>query len=378
MALQKTYGFRTFMNDLHLWLGLASGIILFLVCLSGTILTFEHEIKDATRESMTVTPGSQPVPLPDLVDRVAAQEGGTVTGLTLPAGDDEPYRFSVKSDPTQRRGSTVLVDPFTGAIQAEGPSSADDFLFVMFRLHRWLLLDTAVGRPIVGVATIIFLLLAVSGIVIWFPKKLRWKYIKQGFKIKTSAGWKRINHDLHNTLGFYACIFIVIMGLTGLCWSFEGYREGLSTVIGAKVFDRSGPEFTLGAGAQENTITVAEAIAEAREVFPGPGELSVSLPDERNAFFAVRHYAAGSWSPVTSDQLYLDRSGEVLAVTRFAEKGLGERIAGLIKPLHTGEIFGTFSKLLYFLACLIATSLPVTGTLIWWNKLRKKRRRLVN
>jgi len=51
------------------------------------------------------------------------------------------------------------------------------------------------------------------------------------------------------------------------------------------------------------------------------------------------------------------------------------QIASLIKPIHTGQIFGTFSKIIYFIACLIATSLPITGTIIWLNKLKKKRKR---
>ncbi|PPK88082.1 putative iron-regulated membrane protein [Neolewinella xylanilytica] len=376
MAKTHSYGFRELTNDIHLWLGLASGIILFLVCLSGTILTFEHEIKDATREEMTVTPMGEKLAVSQLVTSLEEGGEGTVTGITIPAASDAPYRFSVKKDPSERRGTTVLVDPYTATAREEGASSADDFLFVMFRLHRWLLLDSAIGRPIVGVATIIFMVLAVSGIVLWFPRKVRWKSVKQGFKIKTAAGWKRINHDLHNTLGFYASIFIVIMGLTGLCWSFEGYREGLSAVIGAKVFDRSGPEFEAGAGAQETTISLDEAIASAHATLPGAGDLSVNLPAEQNAFYTFRKYDASAWSPVTYDQLYLSEQGQVLATVRFADKGLGERIAGLIKPLHTGEIFGTFSKILYFLACLIATTLPITGTLIWWNKLQKKRRRV--
>ncbi|HXS57859.1 MAG TPA: hypothetical protein VN726_17115, partial [Hanamia sp.] len=40
-----------------------------------------------------------------------------------------------------------------------------------------------------------------------------------------------------------------------------------------------------------------------------------------------------------------------------------------------GSIYGMFTKLLYFFACLIATTLPVTGTIIWINKLKKKKKR---
>ncbi len=53
---KKKYTFRKLLNDLHLWLGLGSGIILFLVCLSGTILTFQTEIKSLFAEELKVDP----------------------------------------------------------------------------------------------------------------------------------------------------------------------------------------------------------------------------------------------------------------------------------------------------------------------------------
>ena len=59
----------------------------------------------------------------------------------------------------------------------------------------------------------------------------------------------------------------------------------------------------------------------------------------------------------------------------FKDKPLNVQFASLIKPIHTGEIFGNFSKIIYFLACLIATSLPLTGTIIWLNKLKKKKKK---
>jgi uncharacterized iron-regulated membrane protein len=65
-------------------------------------------------------------------------------------------------------------------------------------------------------------------------------------------------------------------------------------------------------------------------------------------------------------------SGVVTKKEIFKDKPFNERIAGSIKAIHVGNVYGTFTKILYFLACLIATSLPITGTLIWWNKLKKK------
>jgi len=65
-------------------------------------------------------------------------------------------------------------------------------------------------------------------------------------------------------------------------------------------------------------------------------------------------------------------SGEILKIEIFKDKPFNERVAGSIKAIHVGNVYGTFTKIIYFLACLIATSLPVTGTLIWLNKMKKK------
>lgn len=372
----KNYTFKKFINDLHLWAGLGSGIILFLVCLSGTILTFEEEIKAAFSEELTIDSNGKDLMSVETLKKKLEKEG-VVSSVTIPEEKNGLYAFSVKSDPKQRRGTTFYVDPYTGDYQKQQKSSLDGFFMSMFRLHRWLLLDTNIGRPIVGVATLIFLFLSISGLYLWFPKKLKWKNFKSGFKIKFSANWKRINHDLHNTLGFYACIFLVIMTLTGLCWSFEWYKDASSAVLGAKVFGArgGGPKFESAVTKGQKQLSVSEIIEITNKELDYNGEIRLSFATPKSGVYSISKTGASSFSPVTSDKLILDRDGTVLNKEIFSEKPLNVQIASLIKPLHTGNIFGTFSKIIYFLACLIATSLPITGTLIWWNKLQKKRKR---
>ena len=370
---KKKYSIKKFINDVHLWLGLASGIILFLVCLSGTILAFEHEIKDAFTEKFHIEKENQKLDIDTLVSTLKNNNHSIVSSVKIPADNLQPYSFRVKKSPKERRGSSVLVNPYSAEIKLVKKSSADGFLRTMFRLHRWLFLDTKIGRPIVGVATIIFFFLAISGIVLWFPKKLKWKSIKKGLTIKTNAKWKRINYDLHNTLGFYASFFLIIMCITGLCWSFSSYRAGLGSLIGTKVFNRSAPSFKINNTDNNETITYNEALLIANRTLNYKGDVSISFPSEKSTYFSISKTNINNWSPVTSDKLYLSKSGKVLEVQYFKDKPLNVQFASLIKPIHTGEIFGMFSKIIYFLACLIATSLPVTGTLIWLNKLKKKK-----
>lgn len=377
MTKKRKFTIRTLFNDIHLWLGFISGIVIFLVCLSGTILTYEHEIKELFSEEMVVTPSGERKSLESLKNSLSNNVKGDITGVTIPSEANKPYEFKVKTSPKDRRGTTFFVNPYTEEFSKTEKSSVDGFLFAMFKLHRWLLLDTSIGRPIVGIATIIFLILAITGLILWFPRNLKWKYIKAGFKIKTAAKWKRINFDLHNTLGFYACIFIVIMGVTGLCWSFEGYRDGLSKLMGTKVFGNRGqaaPSAKNKNTANQNTINFDEALQIANNTLKYSGKTNISFPNKKNPAFSFRKYDDSSWSTVAVDMLTIDKHGNILNKKLYKDIPTNEKIASAIRPIHTGEIFGGFSKLLYFIACLIATSLPITGTLIWYNKLKKNKK----
>jgi uncharacterized iron-regulated membrane protein len=64
---------------------------------------------------------------------------------------------------------------------------------------------------------------------------------------------------------------------------------------------------------------------------------------------------------------------EVKEANLFGDLPVRQQIGRSVKALHTGEIFGQFTKFLWFIGCLIATSLPITGTLIWLNKKKKKK-----
>lgn len=370
---KSKYTFRKFITDIHLWLGIGAGIIIFLVCLSGTILTFENEIEGFFDEKMVVNPsGNEAISMESLV--ASLEDQGRVTSVTLRMGSKSPYEFRVKTSPKDRRGTVFNVNPYTGEILKYESSALNGFFFSMFKLHRWLLLDISIGRPIVGISTIIFLLLTISGLVIWFPKKLKWRNLKRGFKIKFSANWKRINHDLHNTIGFYASIILLVMGLTGLSWSFDWYRDGSSAVMGSKIFDRSTPEFESNVET-ENWVSLAGIRAVANNELDLAGDMVIYFPEKEDGVYQIRKLHTEEFAPVTSDRIFIDKDGSVLEKQIFSDKPLNIQVASLIRPIHTGEIFGGFSKFLYFLACLFATSLPVTGTIIWINKLKKKRKK---
>lgn len=380
MVKKNGYSFRKFINDVHLWLGIASALVLFIVCLTGTIYTFKSEIEKALEpEKYSLNANDvKDYDVDRLAQFVSTTSGSKVQRFTVSQDPLEPVIFVVAAKEKGKRGETLLVDPYNQVILGNTKGPASEFFMTVFKLHRWLLLDSSIGRPIVGWATIIFVILSISGLILWLPKKIRgWKSFKPGFKVKFNAKWKRVNHDLHNTLGFYSLFLILVMSFSGLCWSFEWYRSGLSVVLGTKVFDRSQEKLESVQSDQKETIDYLMAIKTADQVLNYEARAtSVMIPKDSVGVIEVHKNAKSRFNETVFDKVYIDQfSGKVLKVDLFGDMTLGQKIASQIKPLHLGTIYGTFSKVLYFIVCLIATSLPITGIIIWLNKMKKKPRK---
>lgn len=378
MPKPAKYTIRKCIHDLHLWLGLASALVLFVVCLTGTIYTFKDEVERLIEpEKFYVNPPADAhYNLDDLKTYVEAETGSKVTRISVAHDTKQALQFSIASKEAGKRGTQLYVNPYTPAILGTGKGPASEFFGTVFKLHRWLLLDSNIGRPIVGWATVIFVLLSLSGFVLWFPKKVKgWKSIKPGFKIKFKGKWKRLNHDLHNTLGFYALFLILIMSFTGLCWSFEWYRGGLSSVLGTKVFDRSEGSWEIDKKSDGQVISLEEARSLGTSLLPYTARTTVyQLPKKENGILEVHKNPLERFQETAFDQVIVNAyTGALLEKTIFAELTLGQQLASQIKPLHLGTVYGLFSKVLYGIACLLATSLPVTGFIIWYHKLKKKK-----
>lgn len=380
MKKKQGYTFRKFINDVHLWLGIASAIVLFFVCLSGTLYVFHAEV-DSWLEPQKFhieKIGTAKADPEILITKTQEETKGKVTRITIHEDAHHPYELQVSKGKEDKRGETYYVNPYNQEILGNGKGPASEFFRFMFKMHRWLTFDEAIGRPIVGIATLIFVVLSITGIVLWFPKKIKgFKSLKPGLVIKRKANWKRINHDLHNTLGFYTCIIILIMAFTGLCWSFEWYKDGLSSVLGSKVFAQRGekkPHSTVVPNAK--ALTVSEFRILADSLLPYKGKTVISIPKSVEDAVEITKYEADAFNEAANDRYIVDQfTGAVLKKDIFADKRLGEKIASQIKPIHTGDIFGLFSKISYFIVCLIATSLPITGIIIWINKLRKPKKK---
>ena len=403
---QKT---RKFFNDVHLWAGLISGLVILVVCLTGTIYVYNTEIREmgASHLYKVEVPQDTRKLSPDrVIELVKAETDAPITGISIEKSASRPFQVNTRPEGGNSRfGVTYFVNPYTGQIlgKSDEPNQVAEFMGYMFSLHRWLLLDKieepligelpnrTLGSYITGACTILFTIGVITGMIIWFPQRI--KNWRQGLKVKFGKSWKRTNHDLHNTLAFYSIIILFLMGVTGPFWSFPWYREALQKSLGTyQERPASGAERGQGREGQKRGAenekkgdstqedvnapihSIMDYIAVVDHHLQYEGNYRVNLPQKAGDPVNIQKGRTGFFAPSAGDKVVLNSANlEVIEKDIFRDKPFNERVSSSIKALHLGDVYGQFSKLLYFIACLIATSLPVTGTLIWINKMKKKK-----
>ena len=381
---------RDVFRQIHLWLGVASALVLTIVCATGTIYVFQKEVIGLLNRDVfliEVPANSQVRTVEEMLEEVRNYSDGDVLSLSVPASENEVWIAYVRRENERGRRTAYLVNPFTLEVKLQDNLKGQAFFRTILHLHRWLLLDRSIGKPIVGWASIICSFLIVSGLMVWVPRKAKYWY--KGLQVKFSGKWKRNNYMIHRSLGFYAAFFILIMSLTGPHWSFQWYRQGIYDVLGLEAPRRGAPQPQPQeqGNSQQGGQPVDETVEQVIEVeerfsynhvismtdseFPYRGTYRIIPPHQPGTEVTVMKGRTGFFACSGSDQISFDLiSGEVTNVDKFSDKSLNEQIAHSIKALHTGEIFGMFTKILYFLSALIATSLPFTGVVMWLNRIR--------
>ena len=349
MTIQKA------LLKIHLYVGLAATLFLVLIALTGCVLTFETELEGVFWPlRVQAQPQAQPLPLQTLVDKVQqARPGKRALRIMLPQQAGEAHRVLV-SDATW-----VYVNGYTGDVLG-ARNLQSSFMRSVHNLHTGLLLkNRQLGSKLVGWVTVLLLLLAVSGLILWWPRKL--------LTLKRGVNWRRTNFDLHNISGFYAFIFVLIMALTGVMMSFPDTAYKVVDGFTGEPPKFTPPRFTPQKGVP--MISLEQEFQTAVNALPGalPTSVGVMPPNSVDFKFPEDKTFLGR------SHVFLDPySGQVQEVvnTRTAHPGLKAR--NLTRPLHTGDIWGWPTRALWFLASLLVVVQAVTGVLIWWKPKRKK------
>jgi uncharacterized iron-regulated membrane protein len=225
---------RNFFRKFHLWVSVPFGIVITITCFTGALLVFEKEITALCVGDITVvTPVGEPLPVSVIADKVDATLPADVDvkGVVVSSSPDEAYRVNL----SKPKKAAVYVNQYTGEVI--GKDERLPFFRTVFRLHRWLMDSNPGegkvfwGKIIVGASTLAFVVILLTGLVIWWPRNR--KMLGNRLQIALKKGKNRFWYDLHVAGGFYAMLLLLVMALTGLTWSFEWYRNGAYALFGA-------------------------------------------------------------------------------------------------------------------------------------------------
>jgi len=202
-------------SKIHLWLGLASGLVVFIIGITGCIYVFEEELKTffyKDREVITVPDDAVKKPLSELL-LLAQKELGAehpIQSIEISSASNQTYAFR----PVQIRDKNaythfgeivyyrkLYLNPYTGEV-VKNENTKYEFFTLVLRLHRNLLLNRNTGSLIIGTSVIFFVILLITGIVLWWPRNKAGIKRRISFTWKRTTQWKRKNYDLHSVFGF--------------------------------------------------------------------------------------------------------------------------------------------------------------------------------
>lgn len=371
--------FKKVLFQLHWFFGISAGLVLALMGATGALYAFEGEIMSALNpEVLRVEVRDSGILAPaELVSKIEAAAGKTVSGLWVDTQADSAARVFFTPKPGERRGPMRFFDPYSGELLAEPSGKA--FFDLMLQLHRFLAMGET-GKQITAASTLALVFFCLSGLYLRWPRQaLNWR---AWLTLDWAKKGRAFNWDLHAVAGTWCLAFYLCASLTGLYWSYGWYRDGMTQLLsdapagqqGGKPGERRGRPGDAPQGPPPSVDY--HALWSRLQSAAGPQLVAwnLRLPPVAGQPATVFYLLKDAEHPRALNQITLDPlSGQVQRHERYADKPLGAQLLASVYALHVGEYFGLVGRILMALASLSMPLFAVTGWLLYLDRRRKKR-----
>jgi uncharacterized iron-regulated membrane protein len=357
-------------------LGLILGIVLFIVAITGAMYSFKSEIEALTQSFRKVTVENRELIAPStaLIIGKEANPNVEIHGIIYRKQDDALEVVYYQEEPLYYGAS--YLNPYTGEVLKTSDFYRSFFGFAL-RGHIALWLPLKIGMPIVAISTLVFLIMFITGLVLWWPKKAG---STKNFVFTKDAKPSVKILEWHKVVGFYVVWLALILVLTGMTWLFPDFDKAIYNTIGGKKETR----FDMPASDTTKLNTVAftgEPIDilwnKIRRQYPEMPFIEIHAVHDSVSTFLVELNRNPSkyWK---MDFLYFDQ--HTLEPVKpnhiygsFTNAGIPEKVKRMYYDIHTGAIWGLPGKIIMFLASLFCASLPITGFIMWLKRQNEKK-----
>lgn len=370
---------RKFFKFLHLWLGLLSGIVVVVVCLTGGLCAFKDELT-AIGEPWREVEARQAHFLKPSQLLAAASEvvvDGQPSSITYGQQTDAAW-VDYAGEGGQR--TTVYLDPYTGRVLHLSTTEPGDFKFFDFLMdgHRRLWLPRPWGQQVVGYGVLLFLITLITGLVVWYPRRWTRKAVESHFTLHRPFKARRLMFDLHSVVGFYVLLPLVVASFTGLVFAFGWFSSGVFRLVsGGKpyvAYEMPSTDTTQVAGTPQPLDAVYARLTKEE---PHAVQFYYALPQASSDVYRVSIVHEQD-SYYKQDNRFFDArtaaelQGNGAYTGKYREKSGAEQLMRMSLDLHEGRVLGLFGRILMMLASLVGASLPITGLLLYLRRKHPK------
>lgn len=343
----------------HFYAGMMIGPVLIVLAATGALYIFKDELEGFIYPGVSyVEPAAVRTSYEQQMAAVRAAEPAAQRTVLLQVFTN-PRRAT--SMVFVGKAQYLYADPYRGHYL--GAIEQDGFFNGVLKLHRTLFLGTT-GRIIVELATCWSIVLAVTGIYLWWPRKANqlWGVWLPRLRHKPYV----VLRDLHSVCGNYVAIIAIVISLTGLIYTFvwgSGFQYAGQATQAYDMFTKS-MECKSPPDAKELSI---DRIIEISQQRMPDNNLTVWFPRIPNGVYLVS--ANNDRGPQVNEMLFIDRAtGEILEDRSISQTKLIYQLGSWNYSLHVGTIWGMPTKYLWLVTCLILMTLPVTGLWMWWQR----------
>ena len=207
----QTVWMRKAIFQIHLWSGIGVGLYVLMVSVTGSIVVYRNELYTAATPPPVVVKQSG-IRLTDAELKAAAVRAYPGYEVAEINGGQDPERpVSIALNGRSGRRDR-LFNPYTGEDLGDSTPLGIRAISWLLELHDDLL-GGRTGRSINGLGALLLILLALTGLVVWWPGIKKWR---RSLTVHRDVGWRRFTWDLHSMIGFWTLGFILLFGLSGV------------------------------------------------------------------------------------------------------------------------------------------------------------------
>ncbi|MES2527328.1 MAG: PepSY-associated TM helix domain-containing protein [Bdellovibrionota bacterium] len=340
---------RKTLYKIHKYAGLTLGFILFLVALSGVMITFRQELLPVIYPKFRVTPTERKAPLETIVRNAATYlKGLEIHQIYATPVPDSSYLMLYEKKP-KALPTIVAINQYTGGIQGE-MNLVQNIFAIMLYFHSNFFLGKA-GTWAVGFTGALLVFFIVSGIIVWLPKKNYAEKISRTLKVKWTS------QSLHHFLGVILAVPLFISAVSGFITVFD--------IPGRNRPDEIKPAGSCTLEEQISALSFMNAEQQDKMIsvhFCHEGTGIMKLSWSHSEMTSMAHFSRIIVNPVSKEIIQKFDSEKDPAEWNMKRQ--------FFYPLHTGEIIGMPGRLIVLIGGLGLMALFLSGLTLY--RRRKK------